>query len=85
MTITFIEPATTATSRDDDLDHLFCCCSPEVALCGAALDEVDQCEDDEEQEHPCVVCADLVAVQCARCGYGIDGPCWCGRCEDGAA
>lgn len=76
------ETTTSRGGHDDDLDHLFCCCSPDLALCGTDISDEPVCEDDEDQDNPCVVCVDLEAAICSRCGFGLSGPCACGRCGE---
>jgi hypothetical protein len=49
----------------DDLVHVACDCSEEIALCGTELTfGVDEWTDDEL----CVVCKDLEPLPCPRCG-----------------
>lgn len=81
MTALAIEVVTTSHGADDDeLDHLYCCCAPDLGLCGADLSGTPECTD-ECDGLQCLVCDDLMDLPCSRCGYTIEGPCACGGCE----
>lgn len=53
------------TSSGDDLDHTYCECDPDVALCGADVSDAPVIV---EPLNPCVVCEDLDPLPCERCG-----------------
>lgn len=52
-------------TTDDSLDHYYCECDPDLALCGADLTAVDESLDGQM----CVVCEDLEAIECQTCGF----------------
>ncbi|MBL1101717.1 hypothetical protein [Streptomyces coffeae] len=59
-------PASRLTAGDDELDHIYCC-DPNRGLCGADLSDVtDIVGDWDDENDPCIVCADLERVG-ARC------------------
>lgn len=62
-----VAPTPAATITSDDLNHLYCPCDPDTAVCG--IDISGHAEGDFE-EADCVVCADLEETNapCARCG-----------------
>lgn len=64
-----VDPETYFTAADDDLDHLFCECLPDLSLCGRDISEDRIVPPEAELSHPCVVCMDLEEVACPRCGY----------------
>lgn len=47
-----------------DLNHLYCDCDPDKALCGT---DVSGWPENDEGD-PCVVCDDLLWALCPRCG-----------------
>lgn len=59
--------AETTTGSSDDLNHIYCPCDPDIALCGTDISDYAFAEDDETD---CVVCTDLedADAPCARCG-----------------
>lgn len=55
-----------------DLDHIFCNCSPEVAICGTNISSEDDMEEwDEYSEDMCIVCMELDKANypCSKCGF----------------
>lgn len=67
MTATALHRAPDSTSNGPgELDHLFCC-DPDTALCGADISDTVYGAGDGETT--CVVCADLEATACPRCGF----------------
>lgn len=57
-----------------DLFHLFCCCDPNLGLCGADLTDVPVI--DGVGDDACPMCFSLGSEPCARCG--------CTDCEEDA-
>lgn len=64
-----VDPQTYLTDHPDhdELDHLFCECSPDISLCGTDIEDDPVIPDDEEPEQLCVVCEDLDENGCPRC------------------
>jgi hypothetical protein len=63
------EVAARRTSDDDDLEHYYCECDSNWALCGADVsDAADHTLLDTPLEDDCVVCVDLLDSRCPRCG-----------------
>lgn len=60
----------TTGTEESDLDHVFCGCNPDVALCGIDLSNADYVEGQwsEDDGDFCVVCLDLCDVPCPTCG-----------------
>lgn len=54
-------------SGDDELTHLYCDCDDAVALCGGDISGNNRVEWMPD-EILCVVCDDLDALDCSRCG-----------------
>lgn len=75
-----IDETRSSHEDDDDVDHFYCCCSPDIALCGEDIGG-DNDLGDADCDDPCERCEALIEVPCILCGYGISGPCACGRCE----
>jgi hypothetical protein len=51
---------------DDGLDHLYCDCNPDKALCGTDLTDW---EFKEDVEVGCVVCTAMEYLPCPICGW----------------
>lgn len=51
---------------DSTLDHIFCDCNPNIALCGTDISTLDF--NTVIEEDLCVVCKDLEDKSCDRCG-----------------
>jgi Zn finger protein HypA/HybF involved in hydrogenase expression len=66
-TLELVEVGERRVTSPDDLDHWFCACNRDVALCGADIAGQPESEpvftDDD-----CVVCDDLLDLPCERCG-----------------
>ena len=60
-------PTDIDTGMDDELDHWYCC-DPDRSLCGRDISDLEECEEWSCDDHPCVVCEDLVDLPCERCG-----------------
>jgi len=56
------------TSADDDLDHIYCDCDPDLGLCGSDISAAIFIGDDEQLDFLCLVCDDLADDPCPRCG-----------------
>lgn len=78
MTILDVRPELSGVDADDEIDHLYCCCTPAVALCGHYLGEPEEASGDPDR--CCEACDDLIEIVCILCGYGLYGPCACGQC-----
>jgi hypothetical protein len=52
--------------QDDELAHVYCDCSEDVAYCGADLTGVEEGYDPDDLL--CVVCDDMAYLPCPRCG-----------------
>ncbi len=62
------ETAPSRPKADPDENHLFCCCNPDVSLCG--LDISDEVEDDDlSDDETCLVCLALTGIDCPFCGH----------------
>ena len=63
-------PAPTAgdTGTDDELDHYYCVCDPDRALCGRDISDMKECKEWSCDADLCVVCDDLATRPCERCG-----------------
>lgn len=59
------DAVTTDSSDDVGLNHIYCDCDPDRALCG--LDVSDLAEDDKGS--PCIVCYEMERYPCERCGW----------------
>ena len=55
------------TCGDPDMEHYCCDCSPDIALCGANLEDAEYLEIADSPDD-CVVCVDLKDRPCQRCG-----------------
>lgn len=57
---------------NSDLDHIFCTCSPELAICGTDISSEDDLgEWDDYSENMCIVCLELDKANypCSKCGF----------------
>lgn len=61
------ETSRSRSADDDDLDHIFCACDEDHALCGTDVTDAPIIEDGPVEDE-CVVCADLDRLPCERCG-----------------
>ena len=52
----------------DNLDHVFCYCNEDLALCGLDLQGVPMAVVEPTPGELCVVCDDLWGKPCGRCG-----------------
>lgn len=69
MTITAPDTALIDYGDYDDVEHAYCDCLPDTALCGVDLTgSEDTGHSFEEVIDPCVVCDILVDQECERCG-----------------
>jgi hypothetical protein len=69
----------TDAGEDDDTCHLFCCCSPDIALCGE--DIADEPIDESGEDDDCLRCVAIRYAVCILCGYAPDdADCACGEC-----
>ncbi|MFC8465978.1 hypothetical protein [Streptomyces sp. NPDC057250] len=59
---------TILSDQGDDLEHAACPCNEDVALCGADVSSTPWADKDRPPVNLCVVCADLVALPCPKCG-----------------
>lgn len=66
MTMLAPEPKTTVDGGGSDVSHWVCDCDPDAALCGAGVADEEWMDDDEDVT--CVVCNDLVDIDCPKCG-----------------
>lgn len=64
MSLQLLEEPITCAPGDSETVHIFCPCSPDMALCGEDLSDVPFDDGDDV----CVVCADLDRLPCERCG-----------------
>lgn len=68
--------------QDEDPVHLFCCCSPNVSMCGEDASDYETVDfDDFDSE--CERCKDIAKEPCILCGYSpLNGKaCACGKCS----
>lgn len=66
--MTSTAPTEAPASTDlDELVHLFCTCSPEWSICGQDVTD-DEVIEGEDSPDDCIVCVDLSALGCPRCG-----------------
>lgn len=64
---TLEKPDKTDSGGKDNLDHLYCPCDEDIALCGTDISEADDLENFPEDDL-CVVCYHLMGQLCKRCG-----------------
>ena len=66
---------------DDNVCHIVCCCSRDIALCGASVrdSETITVEDSDDSE-TCRRCLDLEKEPCILCGHD-NTSCACGKCQ----
>jgi hypothetical protein len=75
-----VRPDLDATDGDDDVQHIVCCCSTNIALCGKnVLEDTLVQDDDWDESLGCKRCLELETVPCILCGYDNTG-CFCGKC-----
>ena len=68
QTETDVKPSSTDGTSDEELDHLYCECSEDIALCGTDLSEAEELSFLLNGAVDCIVCMDLVEFPCSRCG-----------------
>ncbi|GGK62266.1 hypothetical protein Sme01_04220 [Sphaerisporangium melleum] len=60
-----LKPAPVRPKADPGDNHLICCCTPDVSLCG--LDVSDEVVADFGDDETCLVCLALADVDCPAC------------------
>lgn len=80
MTTTLLDQRIEVRTSDADgeIDHYFCCCTPNLALCGKDLSDEAVCPEGCSHDE-CKTCVDLIDITCMFCGCGLTGPCACGE------
>ena len=68
LVVVIDEAAAFRSGDDDDLDHYYCSCNEDVALCGADISDALDITGSPESGDTCVVCIDLDDLSCERCG-----------------
>lgn len=75
-------PDLSTTDGDDDVHHIVCCCSLNVALCGENVADEDVLDDpDWDESLGCKRCLALESSVCILCGWDPAKGCYCGTCK----
>lgn len=79
MSTQILEQTTTTTDGSEfELDHIFCTCNPNLAICGKDItDEIDLSiflEWEDYTDDTCIVCMELDKANhpCENCGFTYD-------------
>ena len=77
-----VRPDLSHNDNDDDVSHVVCCCSTNIALCGADVTSDPLVEDDWNDEDACKRCLEVEGMPCVLCGIDPinDNYCYCGKC-----
>lgn len=75
-----IRPDLSNNDTDDNVCHIVCCCSRDIAMCGASVPDNDTISvDDSDEDETCKRCLELESVPCVLCGHD-NTSCYCGKC-----
>ncbi len=69
-----IRPDLSHGDTDDNLCHIVCSCSPDIALCGVSVPENEMVEDFDD-DRTCKRCLELEGETCILCGHN-----YCEKC-----